>query len=164
MGKHARKFFLVVAILFTVLLVGFVTARVYKSVSFYVDCSSHINKATYANDVETAKNELIKAIDYIEKKNLTEGNTSLFFKNTRNDIGILYGTLKSVHKELESFSENATQLEKSNFLIGIREILLKVRIPNGISIYPNNDFYAFWFLVSILGTVLYYKIYYDETH
>ena len=84
----------------------------------------------------------------------------VFFKNPSNDVDFWYETLKSAYNELDTFPENATQLEKSNFMMRMHESFLEVGLPNGISIYPNNAFYFCWSVLSLLGAILFYILSY----
>lgn len=159
MGKFA-KCFLALTIVCTVLFVGWAALLTVKEVQFDMNCNSYIHRAAGAMDVQTAKTELAKAIDYIEQNNLTEGNASIFFENPRNDIGFWYNTLKTAYNELDTFPEDATQLEKSNFMMRMYESFLEVGLPFGISIYPNNVFYFWWAILSFIGAVLFYTLWY----
>ncbi len=159
MGKFA-KLFLVLGIICTVLFGAWATLRIVKAVSFDMNCHAYIHRATGATEIETAKVELTKAIKYIEENNLTEGTVSIFLKNPRNDLGFWYSTLKSAYKELDTFSENATQLEKSNYLMRMRESFYEVGLPNGISIYPHNVLYFWWSMLSLLGAAVFYILSY----
>ena len=159
MGKFAKRF-LVLAIVCTMVFCAWATVRIVKSVSFDLNCHAYIHRAAGATEIETAKVELAKAIEYIEENNLTEGTVSIFLKNPRNDRGFWYGTLKSAYKELDTFSEDATQLEKSNYLMRMRESFLEVGLPEGLSIYPNNVLYFWWSMLSLIGAAVFYILCY----
>ena len=159
MGKTS-KCFLVLAIICTMIFGAWATVRIVKAVSFNINCHAYIHRAAGATDIKTAKVELAKAIEYIEENNLTEGTVSIFLKNPRNDVGFWYGTLKSAYKELDTFSEDATQLEKTNYLMRMRESFLEVRLPDGISIYPNNVLYFWWSMFSLSGAIVFYLLSY----
>lgn len=126
MGKSAKRF-LVLAIICTMIFGAWATVRFVKAVSFDMNCNAYIHRAAVATEIETAKVELAKAIEYIEENSLTEGTVSIFLKDPRNDVGFWYGTLKGAYKELDTFSEGATQLEKSNSI--------SLAIANIISLY-----------------------------
>ena len=159
MGK-IQKCFLALAIVCTVLFGGWATLRTVKAVQFDMHCHSYVHRAAGAMDIETSKTELAKAIDYIEQNNLTEGIVSIFFENPSNDVGFWYDTLKTAYNELDTFPEDATQLEKSNFMMRMRESFLEVGLPDGISIYPNNVLYFWWSILSLLGAVIFYILSY----
>lgn len=159
MGKFAKGF-LALAIVCTVFLGGYATLRTVKALQFYTNCKSYIHRATNAMNIETSKTELAKAIDYIEQNNLTEGSVHIFFKNPSNDVGFWYNTLKTAYTELDTFPEDATQLEKSNFMMRMHESFHEVGIPEGISIYPNNILYFLWFILSLFGAIIFYSLSY----
>lgn len=159
MGKFT-KCFLALFIACALLFGGWATLRIVKAVEFNMNCHSYIHRAAGAMDIQASKAELAKAIDYIEENNLTEGVVSIFFKNPSNDVGFWYETLKSAYNELDTFPENATQLEKSNFMMRMHESFLEVGLPNGISIYPKNAFYFWWSVLSLLGAIVFYILLY----
>lgn len=159
MGKSAKRF-LVLAIICTMIFGAWATVRIVKAVSFDMNCHAYIHRAAGATEIETAKVELAKAIEYIEENSLTEGTVSIFLKNPRNDVGFWYGTIKNAYKELDTFSEGATQLEKSNYLMRMRESFLEVGLPDGISVYPNNVLYFWWSMLSLIGAAVFYILCY----
>lgn len=86
---------------------------------------------------------------------MTEGVVSIFFHQPKNDIGYWYKNITEAYYELESLSEDASPLEKTNVLMKLRETLtdstdsgVSVTIPHGISTYPNNIMYFWWGLLS----------------
>ena len=159
MGKSAKRF-LILAIICTIIFGAWATVRIVKAVSFDMNCHAYIHRAVGATEIETAKVELAKAIEYIEENSLTEGTVSIFLKSPRNDVGFWYGTLKSAYKELDTFLEGATQLEKSNYLMRMRESFLEVGLPDGISVYPNNVLYFWWSMLSLIGAAVFYILCY----
>lgn len=159
MGKTS-KCFLVLSIICTMIFGSWATVRIVKAISFNMNCHTYIHRAAGSIDIETAKVELAKAIEYIEENNLTEGTVSILFENPRNDVDFWYGTLKSAYKDLDTFLEDATQLEKSNYLMKMRESFLEVGLPDGISIYPNNVLYFWWSMLSLIGAIVLYILSY----
>ncbi len=134
--------------------------RIVKATQFDMHCHAYIQRAAAATNVETAKAELEKAIEYMEKNNLTDGTVSIIFKDPRNDVGFWYNIMKDAHKELESLSENGTQLEKTNYLMKMRKSFITVGLPVGISIYPNNVFYFWWSIISLFGMIVFGILWY----
>lgn len=154
--KKIRMFAIIAVIVFC----AWMTVRVIKSVQFDMGCTQYIKRAADASNIETAKGELAKAISYAEKNNLNEGVVSIFFHQPKNDVGYWYNNLKEAYSELESLSEDATSLEKTNVLMKLRETLtdeaetgISVTIPQGISIYPNNVLFFWWGLISVIFSV-----------
>lgn len=153
--KKAAKIFMVFAIIATIAFGSWCTDRMVRSVQFDTHCTQYIKRAADANTVETAKEELAKAISYAEENNLTKGIVSIFLHQPKNDIGYWYKNMTEAYAELENLSEDATSLEKSNVLMKLRETLtdeqesgVSITIPNGISIYPSNVSYFWWGLLS----------------
>lgn len=158
-------------IIITLLVVGSLvtpTISLIKSIQFMQNCSGYLKQAADANSVELAVERLNKAIDYIEAHNLTEGYTSILWKTEDENIGFWYQNLKVCQAEL-SDAADATQLEKTNVLMKVRESLtddggddgITLTMPAGISRYPHNARYAilnwlsFIFLVLFLSVCLY---------
>lgn len=87
----------------------------------------------------------------MEREGLTTGYTSILYRTPDEDVGFWYTNIKSSITELERMAPSATQLERSNLLMKLRETLLdqggsgktKVTIPRGIIVYPNNMVVAF---------------------
>ena len=156
MGK-AAKIFMVFAIIATVVFGAWTTVRIVKDVQFDTNCKQYLKRAADANTVETAKEELAKAISYAEENKLTEGVVSIFLHQPKNDVGYWYKNMTEAYAELENLSEDATSLEKTNVLMKLRETLtdekesgVSVTVPEGISIYPNNVLYFWWGLLSFI--------------
>jgi hypothetical protein len=154
---------LFVAIIFTVLCLIWGGVRIVNAISFQINCEAYLERAANANTIELAKGELAKAIDYAERNDLTSGTVSIFIKNPKNEVGFWYANMVAAHEELEMIADDATQLEKTNVLMKLRESLTdigdsgqKVTVPSGISIYPNNVS-LFWFgLLSIIGACVFW--------
>jgi hypothetical protein len=156
MGKK-EKIFLVFAIIATIGFLAWSGVRIVKSVQFDTNCKQYIKRAADANTIETAKDELSKAISYAEENNLTQGVVSIFLHQPKNDIGYWYNNMKESYEELENLSEDASPLEKTNVLMKLRETLtddkeegITVTVPDGIDVYPNNKAFFWWGWISFI--------------
>jgi len=125
---------------------------------FSMGCSDHLKRAADANTIETAEVELRTALAYMQVNDLTHGHVSIFLKQPKNDIGFWYTNLSQTLAELEIVPDSATQLEKSNVLMKLRETILdetqygtEVTTPSWVSVHPYNGTIAF--LVIILGLI-----------
>lgn len=155
----AGKLFLLVTLV-SAPYVSWCVARYMASYRFEVACSGHLKRAADANTVELAKEELDIAVAYLEERKLTEGNTAIILPTPAYDIGFFYKNLKASLGELEAVKPDATQLEKSNVLIKLRETLLDhgegiyITLPPRISIYPYHVL-QFWFswVAGIVGAI-----------
>ena len=167
--KKLATIFLVLSILSTLALLGWGTTRAVKAIKFDIDCTQHLKRAADASTVDLAKEELLKAISYAEEHGLTEGVVSIFFQQPCNDVGFWYNNIKEAYAELDGLPEDVSSLEASNVLMRVRESIadqaksgIRVTLPDGIEIYPNNIPYFWWgtvsFLLSIVGWIgcLYY--------
>lgn len=114
--------------------------RTYKDIQFDIQCKGYLELAANANSIELAKSNLDKAIQYIEKNQLTSGNSALFIKTPSNNITFWYANLKACQKEIWELSvKGGTTLEQTNLLMKLRESLLNnevVIVPEFLSIYP----------------------------
>ena len=125
-----------------------------KDIQFTQQCEGYLKQAADANTVELASDRLDKAIKYAEDNGLTTGYTSVVYKTEDENIGFWYDNLKACQKELKS-AINASQLEKSNVLMKVRESLTDegekgtdLTIPDGLYKYPNN---AAWAIVEFIS-------------
>lgn len=151
------SFFVVGVIIFLI----WAVVRVASYISFDINCEGHLKRAADANTVELAKQEMeTVVIEYLEKNNMTTGYTSILWNTPDEDIDFWYRNLKSSLQELNNISPEATQLEKTNVLMKLRETLLDqgqsttVTAPMGISIFPHNALFVFLFFISVILMVV----------
>lgn len=160
-----KLFIGILLILFT--LTSVTTCSV-KSIRFNQECIGYLKRASDANTVDIAKQELSKTTSYLEKNNLTTGYTSVFYNTPDEDISFWYNNLKSSELELSKVNDSTSALEKTNLLMKLRETLLdnsKITIPNGLWRYPNNLGYGIIFWISLLSLIIGIGLiitYYDE--
>ena len=135
-----------------------------RSVHLKQNCTGYLKRAADANTVETAKDQLTKAISYLEENNLTKGYTSVLWKTPDEDIEFWYKNLKASQSELNKVDSSTSALEKTNLLMKLRETLLdngdkgdSLTVPDGLSRYPNNLFYGvmiFLAIILIIGVLI----------
>lgn len=133
------------------------TTLAIKSINLDQNCTGYLKRAADANTVEAAKEELQKAIDYLEENSITSGYTSIIYKTPDEDIAFWYNNLKSSYEELSKVTDSTSALERTNLLMKLRETLLdngsegdKLTIPSGLVKYPNN---LMWMFIN-LGNLL----------
>ncbi|HEY4486361.1 MAG TPA: hypothetical protein VJB70_01330 [Candidatus Paceibacterota bacterium] len=135
--------------------------RVVKGIQFEQEISGYLKRAADANTIKLAAENLQTALTSIQKRRLTTGYTSILWRTPDEDIGFWHTNLSSALQELDSTKKDATQLEKTNVLMKLRETLLddgqslRVTMPDGISIYPQNKDYMFWGLGGFLPFCLF---------
>jgi len=119
-----------------------------KYIQFNQDCGGYLKQAADANTVEIALDRVSRALDYMDKKHLTGGYTSVIYRTEDENIGFWYTNVKACKHELESCLDG-TQLEKSNVLMKVRESLTdngekgtELTVPAGIHKYPSNTLFA----------------------
>lgn len=131
---------------------------IYKSITFKQNCSGHLDRAATASTVEIAKEELGKAISYLENNNLTAGSTHILYSTPDNDIAYWYKNLKSAYQQLEKVSATGTDMEKTNELLKLHENLIgrgdkgssHVITPPRIALYPNQSVIYIGSLIGII--------------
>lgn len=129
----------------------FIGTYAFLDINFTRECGGRLERAAYANTIPLAKEELKNALDFIERKKMTSGYTSIIYTTPDEDVGFWYANIKSAYEELNSVPESTSLLEKTNILMKLRESLLlhnskgsgTVAIPEGISRFPNNGVFAF---------------------
>lgn len=142
----------------TTLFVFFIGYLLYLNINIDRFCIDYLKRAADANTIDLAKKELDKALNYMEKHNLTNDFTSVFYKSPDEDIEWWYINTKTARTELDEVKPDATPLEKSNVLMKLRETILDggakgatvVTAPHGISRYPHNALYMFIFIFGLL--------------
>jgi len=143
---------------FTIVLVLLISSTIfgiaiYKKITFEQNCSGYLKRAADANTVDIAKDQLKKSIDYIEANNLTNGYTSVFYKTPDEDVSFWYKNIKASYMELSKVNDSTSELERTNILMKLRETLMdheEITIPDGISRFPDNKVWCFWFLIATI--------------
>lgn len=138
-------------ILSSILSVGFLGFVTYDQIQLNRGIIGHLKRAADANTVELALSELKSALNAAKAQGLTEGYTSVLYTLPSEDVGYWYKNLKAAENELEKVGEQATQLERSNLLLKLRETLMdhsgqlgdQVTYPPGLARFPNNKPIAF---------------------
>lgn len=150
----------IVITFFLLLALGILGAGIVKHINLNQDCIGYLKRAADANTVETANEELSKAISYLESNNLTTGYTSVLWRTPDEDIGFWYKNLKESHRELSKVDSTTTALERTNLLMKLRETLIDngesgdhITYPDGLSVYPNNFAWAIAAIVA-LGIII----------
>ncbi len=135
--------------------------RVILYYSFSIHCGGHMELAGSANSIELAKQEMGLVVKFAVDNQMTSGYTSVFFNTPDEDVGFWYSNMKSSLEELEAINPDASNLEKSNVLIKLRETVAhhskdgtRITVPEGISVFPNNvGFFWFGMVSSVIGVL-----------
>ena len=138
-------------VLFTLMFMSTCSVEVVKNIQMDRNCVGYLKRAADANTVELAKSQVNIAVKYMEDNDLTKGFTSIIYNTPDEDIGFWYGNIKAAADELNTLKSDATQLEKSNVLMKLRETLLdgnRITCPSGIHKYPNNKLFALLYIIS----------------
>ena len=134
------------------------TTMIVWLIQFEQGCSGRLKRAADANTIGIAKVELYDAVEYLERNNMTEGYTSIIYKTPNEDVGFFYKNLKESYNELCKINEDsATQLEKTNVLMKLRETIMdgdSITYPWGISRFPYNKFLFFFQIFLVFSIII----------
>lgn len=155
--KEKSSFLLVLGVFIILISLIVPTVLIVNNIQFNQNCGGYLKQAADANTVEIAHDRICKALDYIEKNNLTSGYTSILWKTEDENVGFWYENIKACKNELE-LCKDASQLEKTNVLMKVRETLTDdggqdgtiLTVPDGISRYPYNTRCCFLMLLSLV--------------
>ena len=159
--------------LLVVALLGLIGYLVWNDYVFGRDCAGYLKLAGDAPTIERANEFLGKAVSYLARTGKTEGSSAIIFRTPKADVGIWYGQIVAAKKNLAQLLEKgeaASQLEKDNSLMKIRETVLdqgeagtKVTSPPNISIYPRQRLLAvlllLWLVAAGVNGILFWKVY-----
>ncbi len=144
----------------SILIVPFVIYLViviFKSVMFDINCGNRMGRASDANSITLAREEMEVVVKYLEDNQFTTGYTSVIYNTPDEDMGFFYKNMKSALEELISIKETASPMEKSNLLMKLRESLThhgekgsSITVPSGISFAPHNVAFAIWGIISLI--------------
>ena len=156
------------AIICGLALLGLCGTVAVQNIRYERDIGGHLKLASDANSTELAERKLRIAVEAMEEWGLCNGGgdncfTSVIYRTPEDDVGYWRENIEGTLADLQSMSdeERGTNLVESNQLIKVRETLLDsgsegdhVTGPTGISRYPNNVGFAWWFWFSGIGTVV----------
>lgn len=152
-----EKFLSIICILIGLAILGGLSL---KEMYLKQNCTGYLKCASDASTTELALRELDKAIEYLERNELTEGYTSILWKTQDENVGFWYQNLKECQNELRKVDSKTSQLEKTNLLMKLRETLTdndengtSLTVPKGLSRHPHN---IIWGLIQSIGYVLIY--------
>jgi hypothetical protein len=164
-GYHRRDvngieaIFLIVFAFIPLFAVG--ASEFYRSYALNVNCIGHLKRASDANSVELAKQELTTAVKFLEDNKLTSGSTGVIFSYPSYDIGFWYNNLKTSLLDLDTLGSNTSPLEKSNMLIKLRETLLdhgvhgdEITVPKNLHLYPDVGFYYAMYTATVIWMLI----------
>jgi len=154
------KTLLVITTLAAISFCGWAAVRIVQGVGFKQDCGGYLRRASNANTVELAVRELSRALEYMERNNLTTGYTSVLWRTPDEDVGYWHDNIRASLDELKAIKPDAGQLERSNVLMKLRETLIDrgdkgdgLTVPDGISAFPANTALFIWGWLSALVAV-----------
>jgi len=148
---------ILVGLLAMVPFVGLILAAWIISIQANNNYIGHLERAATANTIEIAKTELSVSVTYLKNNKMTDGYTSAIYRTPDEDVGYWYKNLDASLAGLNAAAARTemSELERSNILLKLRETLqghgsegTYVIHPDGISRYPNNGLWSFFFTVT----------------
>ena len=157
------KTMMVISLIYFLAWIG---VRAIADYNFEANCESHLIKAASTNDIEVAKLELNKSIEYLDNHNLDNGQISIISEAPANNIKLWYDNLNVSLNELSLIQPSSTQLEKLDILSKLRNSLIetnrnvtKVIRPEGIEVYPFNKILCLWGFFSFVLFITFSYLY-----
>ena len=143
----------------TLILISIIVYYAVSSITFNKNCGGYLELAANANSIDLAKSNLDKAIQYLERNQLTTGYTSIVYNTPDENVTYWYANLKACQHELDKYWVHpGTTLEETNLLMKLRESLTEssekgqsIIVPKGMSIFPNNTQALIIVLFSLFG-------------
>lgn len=124
-GQRGHVSGAIVVLLFGLVMLGGTAIKAcYNGYAVERDITGHLKRAADSNRVETAIRELDAGLAAMEARGFTSGNTSIMFDTPDNDMGFWHKNLVDARDALKATPANASELEKSNALIKLRETIL----------------------------------------
>ena len=153
-----KVFKVFLSFIFCLAFLAFVILGIVKDVNANMGYKDYLKLAADAPTVQKSYDFLNKALNYIEENDMTKGSAAIFIKKPSRDIGVWYGQIKGARDTLSEIikkEDQASQLEKDNALMKVREVLtddggdgIRVTIPTGLVLYPLFAWY-WWILLAI---------------
>ena len=159
------KWFMICA---TVMMLAIVVSMgCFSQITFKSNIEDNLKLAGDAPNVERANVFLIKALNAMEARGLTRGNSAIIFHMPTQDIGIWYEQIKGAQQttakiiKQEQAGLPVPQLERDNALMKIRETVMDqgkegvvVTAPDNAWLYPFQlIFYSLICLTLLFGVI-----------
>jgi len=129
-----------------------------QSIEFTRNCKGYLKRAADANTIQLARQELAKAVEYLQSAKLNSGGTHVLYATPNCELDFWYENLNSSLVELESFPTDQDPLTVSNQLLKLRETIMdngdhgtKVTVPPNVHVFPNQFWYRMGFAAILIG-------------
>lgn len=113
--------------------------------NFDKNCLQYEEKAVYAEDIESAKDGLTSAINYLDRNGIRGGNNSEYYD-------LIQGQLEKLEK-----SSSLNEADQKIVLLEVRDSLggdyYREKIPSNMSLPAPFGLYLLWFLGSIFALI-----------
>lgn len=160
---YARKMRMKICFFFgLVLLIFVVIISLVLNYNFKMGCGDYLKLAGDAFTVSEANYFLGKALNYLEEKDKTSGNTGFIFQRPANDIGIWYERLFDSEVATEKFLRREIS-EENEILVQLFLLRLKNRLCDGqtviapayIAWYPHQWLIAISLIISFIWSLVF---------
>ena len=120
--------------------------------------------ARHSHSVALARENWKKGIQFLKDRNLTKGNTGVFWKNPDNDLGFFCTNVLEVLNYLDALPDNfldpcvnqntVSESEESGLVSHREDFVRRLAsileyVPDDMHLYPNGYVYAAWKWVSV---------------
>lgn len=139
-------------------LLAYLGVMIVREIRWDIHVEDRLKRAADANTVEIAEREVDAVVRELERRRITHGYTSIVYNTPDEDVGFWFRNLRASREELRRVRPDATQLERSNVLMKLRETLLdgtSVTQPSGIAMFPHNAGFMWWGLGSLFAIVVF---------
>lgn len=149
--------------------VSLVVVIIFSIIRWYglkAECTDYLKLSADAPSIKKADHFLGKSLEYLERKNLTKGNSAYLFHTPSNDVGIWYEQIKGAKETTEDILKRdssviVAQLEKDNALMKVREVILdegssgtEVTLPAHLATFPYQWLFLLWWIVTIIVLII----------
>lgn len=148
-------FYLLCSILATIIFLTWAVFRLNALFEFQEEIQGYLQNYVEAGTVDVALDNLNKAVQALEEKEMTDGTTGIFREYPNDDVGLWYNNLLKSRNQLIAI-ENQSEYAKSIILEKQRNGLTgngtSIELPEGISAFPHNKGYFWWEILSGIAT------------
>lgn len=156
-------FYLLCSILATIIFLTWAVFRLNALFEFQEEIQGYLQNYVEAGTVDVALDNLNKALQALEEKEMTDGTTGIFREYPNDDVGLWYNNLLKSRNQLIAI-ENQSEYAKSIILEKQRNGLTgngtSIELPEGISAFPHNKIFFWWGTMSGIAAVVFWGIYF----
>jgi hypothetical protein len=151
MKTYKKLFLALVAI--TVLWIGSCVGATVKELPYEQQIGSHLDSAAHQQTPTGALQQLDIAVANMERMHLTTGSTGVFYTTENDKIDVWYRNLKSAQIDLRAVEFSDNGMLRTSVLTRFRDTV--EHHPGDIGLYPHIFFYNFWWILGLVGFLVF---------